>query len=247
MTEHDQLEARLDRDEARLAFDEARLDAESEEIRESSLIAKTGIAFAVILAIAVTALVLSVVALRRDVATLSGAAPEGSVSTASLQDGTITSSKLFPGAVGGDAIAKGAVGSLQLAAAAVTGEHVAADTLTGAHVRESSLAAVPTAKRARDSARLGGHPSGVYVSGVVTVEATTLRDRQTAKGPLVARCPPGTRVLSGGAAIRGAARGVGIPASTPDGDAAWTATGASRDAHRAWRLVVTATCAAGGR
>ena len=247
MTEHDQLQARLDRDEARLAFDEARLDAESEEIREGTLIAKTGIAFAVLLAIAVTALVLSVVALRRDVSALSGAAPEGSVSTASLQDGSITSSKLFPGAVGTDAIAKGAVGSPQLAAAAVTGGNVAADTLTGANVRESSLATVPVAKQARDSGRLGGRPGGAYLHDVVAIEATTLRDHQTAKGPLVARCPSGTRVLSGGAAIRGAARGVAITASTPDGDAAWTATGASRDAHRAWRLVVTVTCAAGGR
>ena len=47
----DRIEARLDRDEARLAFDEARLDEESEEIRENGLIAKTGIAFAVVLAL----------------------------------------------------------------------------------------------------------------------------------------------------------------------------------------------------
>jgi hypothetical protein len=247
MAEPDRIEARLDRDEARLAFDEARLAEESEEIRESTLIAKTGIAFAVLLAIAVTALVLSVVALRHDVSSLAGAAPGGSVSTSSIQDHAVSSSKLSPGAVVRGAIAAGAVGSQQLAAGAVTAAQVAPDSLTGASIRESSLSTVPSAKQARDSARLAGRPGAAYVSGIVTAEVTTLRDHQTAKGPLVARCPPGMRVVSGGAAIRGAAHGVAITASAPDGAAAWTGTATSRDPVRAWRLVVTAICAAGGR
>ena len=236
MAEPDRIEARLDRDEARLAFDEARLDEESEEIRESRLIAKTGIAFAVVLAIAVTALVFSVVALRRDVSSLAGATPKGSVSTEAIQDAAVSSSKLAPGAVG----------SQQLAAGAVTGGHVVADSLTGASIRESSLEPVPSAKQATDSKQLAGKPGDAYLSGIVTVQATTLREHDTAKGPLVARCPAGRRAVSGGAAIRGAAHGVAITVSAPDGGAAWTATAVSRTPHRAWRLEVTVTCAAGG-
>jgi hypothetical protein len=54
-------------------------------------------------------------------------------------------------------------------------------------------------------------------------------------------------VISGGAAIRGVAAGGALVVNEPDDGTGWTATArvASRDA-RAWRLVVTAICAAGG-
>src|SRR3954451_18314033 len=115
MAEPDRIEARLDRDEARLAFDAARLDEESEEIRESRLIAKTGIAFAVVLAIAVTALVFSVVALRGDVRSLARGARGGRVAPEAIQDAAVSSTKLSSHAVVRGGIADGAVGSQQLA------------------------------------------------------------------------------------------------------------------------------------
>ncbi len=242
----EELQARLARDEARLAYDEARIAAEDEAIHENAIVANTGIAIAVVLAIAIAALVISVIALRRDVGALASAAPTDSVSTRSIQDAAVTSDKLSDSAVIRSVIADGAIGPQQLAADAVSGAHVAKNSLTGADVQESTLATVPGAQRANDATHLAGRPGSAYLSRVMTVEATSLTNAQQGKGPVVARCPAGTRVISGGAAVRGAARGIAIVSSTPDGDGAWSATAYARGSHQAWRLTASAICAAGG-
>ena len=74
------LEQRLVHDEARLTRDEALLEAEEAEIQASRIIAWSGVVLAVVVAIAVADLVVSIVALRQDVSSLSQTAPEGSVS-----------------------------------------------------------------------------------------------------------------------------------------------------------------------
>jgi hypothetical protein len=67
------------------------------------------------------------------------------------------------------------------------------------------------------------------------------------KGPVVAVCPVGTRVLSGGAAIRGAVTGASLVRSEPDGASGWTATARVTQTRRPrWRLAVSAVCASGG-
>ncbi len=247
MTSDNKLDERLARDEARLAFDEARIDAEDEAIHENAIMANIGIALIALLTIAVAALVVGVVALRRDVNALDRPATAGSVSTDALQGDSVTADKLAGGAVVRTAIAGGAVGSEQLAPDAVTGAHVAANSLTGADIRESSLAAVPSAQHAADAARLGGHSPAAFVASVEHVSASSVLNAEKTKGPLAARCPAGTHVVSGGAAVGGRTTGVSLVASTPDGDAGWTATAHARTTNRAWRLVVTAICASGGR
>ena len=63
----------------------------------------------------------------------------------------------------------------------------------------------------------------------------------------LARCPAGTRVISGGAAIRGAVSGAALVTNAPDGGTGWAATArVARNDRPAWRLVVTAVCARGG-
>ena len=82
----------------------------------------------------------------------------------------------------------------------------------------------------------------------MTVSATSTADTQRVKGPVVAACPPGTRVLSGGAAIHGAVTGASLVRSEPDGASAWTATARVTQTRRPrWRLEVSAVCASGGR
>jgi hypothetical protein len=247
-------EARLLADEQRLLTDEARLEADEAQTGRSRFLSYSALALASTLAIAVTALVFAVVALRQDVGTLGRDAPDASVGTEALQTGSVTTDKLGTGAVGPAAVAPGAIGPAALAAGAidsaalapdaVTGAQVAPNALTGADVAERTLGRVPTAQ---DAQRLGGTPAGAYVARPLAVSTTTTADTQRIKGPVVARCPAGTRVLSGGAAIHGAATGASLVRSEPDGVSAWTATArVTQSRMPRWRLEVSAVCASGG-
>jgi hypothetical protein len=256
-------EARLAADEARLAADEARLAAEEERARINRRVAMIGAGLALVLAVAVAALVIGVSALRRDVDAIAAAAPENSVATESIRDSAVTAEKLAAGsvasaalrrgAVHGDAIAAGAVGQSHLASGAVTAGAVRPDSLTGATIREATLQTVPSARQSRrtrtadEATRLGGAPATAYLARVKTVRATTRTDGLSTKGPLTARCPVGTRIVSGGAAVDGVVRGVAIIRSSPAGHREWVAAADRyRRSTAPWRLVVTAICAAGG-
>jgi len=243
-------EARLAADEARLARGEAELEAERVEIHENRIVAWFGVGLALALVVAVTALVIGLVALQGDVGAIRRAAAENSVATQSLRDDAVTTEKLATGSVTRDDVASGAIETAAIAPGAITGARVARDSLTGADVDERSLRTVPAARRARsaaDAARLGGLPAGTYLAGVVDVSATTVADARPVKGPLLARCPVGTRVISGGAAVRGAVTGAALVSNAPDDGTGWTATArVARSDRPAWRLVVTAVCARGG-
>ncbi len=243
-------EARLAADEARLARGEAELEAERVEIHENRIVAWFGVGLALALVVAVTALVIGLVALRGDVGSIRRAAAEDSVATQSLRDDAVTTEKLATGSVTRDDIASAAIGTAEIAPDQVTGAHVARNALTGADLSERSLRTVPSAREAREAVnatRLGGLPARVYLSQVSDVRAATPTDARPVKGPLAARCPAGSRVISGGAAIRGAAAGAALVANEPDDATGWTATARVVSRERpVWRLVVTAVCAAGG-
>lgn len=247
-------EARLAADERRLAADEARIEAEEEEISESRVIAWSGIALACVLIVAVTALVISVVALEDDVHTIRSFAAKDSVGTLAIRDGAVTAEKLASGSVSRDAVAGEAIGTQEMEPNAVTGALVAPNTLTGADIREGSLGSVPAAKRATsagtadDSGRLGGIPAPAFLSSVVDSRAVTGLNASSPKGPLTAHCPVGSRVISGGARIRGVIHGAAIVSNTPESGTAWTATARVAGSRpRPWQLVVTAICATGGK
>jgi hypothetical protein len=237
-------EARLARDERRLTADEARIEADEAEIRESRIVGWFGAGIAMVLAIAIAALVLAVIAVQDDVGLISRAAPKGSVATSSLRDDSVTAEKIAPDAVGRPAVAAAAIGPEELAADAVSGAKVAANSLTGTDIVESKLKTVPSA---RDAAKLGGVPAVAYLSQVFDVSASSATDASPIKGPVVASCPRGSRIVSGGAAIRGAARGAALTANSPVGSTGWTATArVARTPPPSWRLVVTAICGVGG-
>jgi hypothetical protein len=244
------LRGRLIRDEIRLAHDEERLEQEEQWIRRNWRLA---LALSGVLALTILALVLSVVALNRDIDAVAGAAPRNSsVGTAALQDGAVTSGKLAAGAVTPAALAARAVTPPAIADGAVTSRAVAKDAITGADIDEGTLGAVPSAKRATSAATaddadaLGGLAAGGYLNRPVTVTTRSSTSTLAAKGPLSAACPSGTRVVSGGASIDGAAR-VAITTSAPDGEDEWIASAAAIGTPSGpWTLEVFAICARGG-
>ena len=245
----DRDEDRLHRDEIQLALDEERLEDEARQTEANRVVALLAIGLGVALVVAVTALVLSLAALRRDVHALAHAVPAGSVSTAAIQDGAVIAPKLGDGAVGTAAVAHQAIRAAQLAPHAVHARAVAPNALTGAQIRERTLARVPSARYAGSAARagnataLGGLPATAYISHLVTVEATTPVSTAREKGPLTAQCPSGTRALSGGAEVRGVAHGVAILRSAPLDSKSWLGRAAATGhASPAWRLVVRAVC-----
>ena len=171
----------------------------------------------------------------------------------------VTTNKLASGSVSRNAVAGAAIGTEQIEPNSVTGALVAHDTLTGADIREGSLGTVPSAKTAtsakqatsagtaEDSARLGGLSRSAFLASVVDTRAETVLNSSSPKGPLTAHCPVGSRVISGGARIRGVVRGAAIVSNTPDAATAWTATArVVAQQRRPWQLVVTAICATGG-
>ena len=227
-------EALLADDEARLARDEQRLAADEDTARLARRLSVMSFALAVVLAIAMTGVVIGVIAVREDVDAISTTVPDDSVATSSIQDAAVTGA--------------------QLADRSVTAAKVRRDSLTGAHVREGALGMVPaarvarTARNALNASELGGLPKWAYVSGIETAVASSATDTRATKGALVAHCPFGTHVISGGAAIQGPVRGVALVRSEPSGTEAWLAAAAgNRTLSTPWRLVVRAICATGGR
>lgn len=223
------LEQRLVADELRLTRDEARLETEEREVRDSRIVGWLGVALALITAVAVAALVVAILALREDVGAIEHEAPANSVGTAALRDGTVTAQKLAPGVVD---------------TGPVTAAKVAPNTLTGAQIAEHTLGTVPAAKNAQ---RLGGVRASAYVSHPFEITAASVTNATHVKGPLVAQCPSGSRMLSGGATIEGAGHDAALLSSAPAGHEAWTARArVGAQPPSAWRLVVTVVCAEGG-
>jgi len=257
-------EERLLADEARIEADEARLAADEGLLRANRLVARIAIVLAGTLIIAVAGLTVSLFALNRDIETVAKAAPkDNSVGPAAIQAGAVTATEIAPGAVGTGAladrgirradIASGAVGRDQIAPGSVTRVAVRNGTLTGAQIDERTLRHVASARTAaradmaRDAQALGGVSSSAYVSKVVVVRAATTAGQRRTKGPVAARCPSGTRIISGGASVDGTSHGVAISRSAPDNGETWVAVANAYHAPTVpWRLVVTAICAAGG-
>lgn len=242
-----ELERRLHADEQRIIGDEIRLARDEERIAQDERWIRRNwrlaLALSGLLALTIVALVISIMALNRDIDAAAAAAPtDASVGTAALRDGAVTRAKIAPAAVGGAVVADGAL----------TARMVAANTLTGAQIQESSLGAVPRATRADaaatadDASRLGGVAAGQYLRGLTVARAQSQASTLAAKGPVTAACPSGTTVVAGGVAIDGAAR-VAITTSAPDGSSGWTGEAAAlATSSSPWQMAVTAICGSGG-
>ncbi len=203
--------------ESEIRQDERRILADERKIHVNRVLVLSALG---LLALTVTALILSIIALNRDIDAVAKATPkDNSVSTSSIQDGAVTAVK------------------------------VANNSLTGVQINEASLAQVPAAAKAgtaNNATQLGGTAADAYVHGVKIAQTATDTTSATLKGPTVATCPSGTRVIGGGAEVAGA-RNVAIIESAPSGTSGWTAiAGLQTGSAPSWRLTVYAICAAGG-
>lgn len=213
-----------------------------------------------LLGLVIAALVLSVIALNRDINSVAKAEPkdnsvgtsalrDGAVTSGKLADGGVTAAKLGAGAVLNPALADSSVGHKKLRQDAVDSSTVAPESLTGADISEGTLAKVPLASRADvadQAGALDGVPASQYLSGIQVSTGAGTRSLRSFRTQ-TATCPAATRVLGGGAAIEGTVGGVAIVESSPDGPSAWRAVAeATGEPDGAWRLVVTAICARGG-
>jgi hypothetical protein len=225
------LESEIRDEMRRIARDEQRIAADERKIRIDWWMALGALILA---GLAITAIVLSVIALNRDIDAVAKAEPkENSVGTSAIQIGAVTAPKL----------AAGAVGTAALGAKGVTAAKVADNSLTGAQINESTLGQVPTAANAL---KLGGIAPAAFVSGVKIVQAATDQTSAALKGPTVATCPSGSRVVGGGAEVQGASN-VALIESAPSGTSAWTAIAGSQGGSTpSWKLIVYAICATGG-
>ena len=223
--------------ESEIQQEERRIQADERKIHMNRVLVITALG---LLALTVTALILSIIALNRDIEAVAKATPkDNSVSTSSIQDGAVTGTKIANAAVNAD----------KLGAKAVNGAKVANDSLTGVQINEASLTQVPAAAKAgtaNNATQLGGTAAGAYIHGVKIVQTATDTTSAALKGPTVATCPSGTRVIGGGAEVTGA-RNVAIIESAPSGTSGWSAiAGLQTGSAPSWGLTVFAICAAGG-
>lgn len=151
------LEARIEADEKRIAADETRIAVEERWLRRNWLLS---LVLGLLLLLTISALVVSVMALNRDIEAVATARPkDDSVGTAALQSGAVTADKIAgdavtdhqlaagsvtademaAGAVTKAAIAGGAVGNLALASEAVGRGKIAAGAVTGKKVAADTL------------------------------------------------------------------------------------------------------------
>jgi hypothetical protein len=159
--------------EARIEADEERIMQEEKWIRRNWRLALT---LALLLGLTVSALVVGLLALNRDIESVARAAPkDDSVGTAALQSGAVTADKIAEGAVGAAQIAAGAIGAGQLAAGAVTADKLAEGAVTGLAIAPRAVGNLALAPEAVGTKKLmPGAVTGAKVAGDTLTGANIL-------------------------------------------------------------------------
>jgi hypothetical protein len=162
--------------EARLEEDERRLAEEEKEVKRNWALV---LAVALILGVTVAALIVSVIALNRDIEAVAKAEPkDDSVGTAALEDGAVTSEKLAGGAVGAGQLAEGAVTAAALAEASVAAAALAPGAVTSPALAPQAVVNAALApesvgtKKLIDGAVTGAKVEPDTLTGVQIREAT---------------------------------------------------------------------------
>lgn len=181
---------------------EERIAEEEQEVRTNR---KLVIAALFLIALVVSALVLGLIGVSRDIEAVAKATPkEDSVGTASIQAGAVTSDKLAPEAVGTDQLADGAVTGAKVAAGAI-GERALADgAVSGPKLAEGAVGASALARGAVTNPALANDSVGgaklregsVDASKVVADSLTGAQIRESTLGkvPLAAEADDAARL-----------------------------------------------------
>jgi hypothetical protein len=143
-----------------------------------------------------------------------------------VKGNSIPGGKLKSGSIESKQIKAGAVGANQIAAGAITGEQIKAGSLTGKQIQGNTITGVTAAALA----------SITYV----TTNVAVIKGQVTGTGG-TATCPPGSRVIGGGATVSNAAEAF-VNEGAPTADrGAWFANGYSNAANIT--MTITAICA----
>ena len=239
------LRGRLIRDEIRLAHDEERIEQDERWIRRNWRLA---LILGGVLALTVVALVLSVVALNRDIDSLAAAAPkDASVGTAALRERRRDGGPARPGRgdprgargrgrdEAGDRRRRGDV-SCRRGERADRSRHRRGDPWAGALGEEGR-----DGSTASDADALGGLAAGRYLNRPTVVTTRSSTSTLAAKGPRARSAPPAPGD-SGGASIDGAATSRSPPARPTARTSGSRTAAAIGTPSGPWTLEVIAVC-----
>jgi hypothetical protein len=167
---------------------------------------------------------------------------ESSIGTRAIKDGGVHSRDVRNGSLLGSDIKDGTVRAADVHRGAIGSSEVADGSLRGGDLAVGSIGDREIADGQLDPRRLGGVAARRYVRDVRQVRVQTVDDASTPKRPPPARCPPGTRVLGGGAHAVGA--GPSVVAFSDNGPRrrSWTASAYATAPTGNWKLVVIAIC-----
>jgi hypothetical protein len=171
-------------------------------------------------------------------AVTSGKIKNGSVNSVDLGAGQVVNSKLAKGAVTNTKIAKEGVWNSNLAKKAVTESKIAAEAVGTGKLKNEAVT----------SAKLATSLYAQLVKNVTYVTETSGPQSETNR-TVVAKCPSGKEVLSGGVRVTGANTKVVPTESAPEFDATGARIGWSASAREiepeagTWTILAYAVCA----
>ncbi len=148
-------------------------------------------------------------------------------------------SQLGKNTVGSKQLKKNAVTTAKIKNKAVTGAKIKPETITGTQVKKQSLTGKQVVGSSLSGVSASSLSSVTYVASTVTL-AESFPDSTGTPG--TATCPPGTKVIGGGATVSDEAEGF-VNDSGPTSDRnSWKATGFA--ANTSTTMTVTAICTA---
>jgi hypothetical protein len=166
----------------------------------------------------------------------------GSINSREIQNGTIQSRDVRDGALQGRDVRNGTVQSRDVRDGSLGGVDVHDESLGGADLATNTLGDREIDEPQLDLNRLGGVHATRYVKDVRRVETITGNDPVTPKVAPPAACPPGKRLIGGGARVLAAAPvPVALTTNGPNGNA-WEAAAYATVATGNWQLVNVAIC-----
>ena len=166
----------------------------------------------------------------------------GSINSREIENGTVQSRDVRDGGLQGRDIANGTVGTRDVRDGALRGIDVKDRSLGGADLADNTLGDREINEPELDVQRLGGVDARRFVKNVRRVQTQTPSDPVTPKSAPPVRCPPGKRLIGGGARIVAAAPvPVALSANAPSGKA-WVASAYATAPTGNWQLVAVAIC-----
>lgn len=124
---------------------------------------------------------------------------DGTVRTVDLKDAAVSGSKIAPNAVGADQIAENAVGSSEVAPDSLGAQDLAPASVTSSEVADQSLTANDLGPDSVGSSEIQAGAIRASELGPIVQASNTTAVAKDGLVSVIATCPAGTAVISGGA------------------------------------------------